>query len=158
MSKKLRNDIKKTNTKIKTPDGFLLDCCFKEIKKAPLIVFAHGMTVDRDDERIFVRAEKELNKNGFAEIGSRKFKIGEKLFKEMEQFFPAEELRKYKNKLFMVHGDKDGKIDYRNTVEAFNRLPNRLKAMRIIKNADHGFHKEPYETDVVKLLTNFFIK
>lgn len=32
------------------------------------VIFAHGITVDKDDEGIFVRAEKQLNKLGFSTL------------------------------------------------------------------------------------------
>lgn len=48
------------NIKIKTIDGFELDAEYEEKSQEKIIVFAHGMTVDRYDEGIFVRAAKKL--------------------------------------------------------------------------------------------------
>lgn len=54
---------------IKTPDGFVLDAIFNKIPNSDKgVVFAHGMTVDKDDEGIFVRAEPRLNKLGFSTL------------------------------------------------------------------------------------------
>ena len=55
--------------KIKTKDNFELDVLYNKIEKAKgVIVFAHGMTVNKDDEGIFVRADKELQKLGFSTL------------------------------------------------------------------------------------------
>jgi len=58
-----------SNIKIKTPDDFSLDATFIKVEKSTkIIIFAHGMTVDKDDEGIFVRAEKELNRLEFSTL------------------------------------------------------------------------------------------
>ena len=52
--------------KIKTHDGFELDASFcKNNNSKKLIVFAHGMTVQKDDEGIFIKADKMLYEKGF---------------------------------------------------------------------------------------------
>ncbi len=55
--------------KITTSDNFELDVLYNKTEDAKgIIVFAHGMTVDKDDEGIFVRADKELQNMGFSTI------------------------------------------------------------------------------------------
>lgn len=55
--------------KIKTIDGFILDAAFNGVPGSSKgVVFAHGMTVDKDDEGIFVRAETILNEMGFSTL------------------------------------------------------------------------------------------
>ena len=55
--------------KIKSLDGFTLDAVFNKVPHSSKgVVFAHGMTVDKDDEGIFVRAEPRLNKLGFSTL------------------------------------------------------------------------------------------
>lgn len=54
---------------IKTKDGFKLSVVYKNLhESARVVIFAHGMTVDKDDEGIFVRAEKLLNEAGISTI------------------------------------------------------------------------------------------
>ena len=55
------------NLKIKTEDGFILDADFTQVEgSTKAIIFVHGMTVNRKDETIFVRAEPRLNELGFS--------------------------------------------------------------------------------------------
>jgi len=55
--------------KIKTPDGFILDAIFNKVSGSSKgVVFAHGMTVDKDDEGVFGRAEPRLNELGFSTL------------------------------------------------------------------------------------------
>lgn len=55
--------------KIKTSDDFELDVLYNKTKSAKnVIVFAHGMTVNKDDEGVFVRASSELLSLGFSTI------------------------------------------------------------------------------------------
>lgn len=254
------------NIKIKTADNFSLDATFVKVEKSTkIIIFAHGMTVDRDDEGIFVRAEKELNQSGFSTlrfdfrahgksqgdsiadftisneikdleavfnfiknhgfnwiglagvsfgggiaalyagkypkqiqslflanpvlnyekeflnpttpwakehfrnvferidkdgyivIGSRKFKVGRKVFEEMKKFYPCDSLKNYQGKLMIVHGDKDSKVAYENVVKCFETLPNREKEIKILTGSEHGFHEEPYESQTVRMIVDFFL-
>jgi alpha/beta superfamily hydrolase len=252
--------------KIKTQDGFLLDAVFNKKDGSSGIILAHGMTVDKDDEGIFVRAEKKLNQVGFStlrfdfrahgdsqgdsvkdftisgelkdlesvvdffedrgvdniglagasfgggiaalyagkypeklkalflanpcldygkcflnpttpwarehfqnifkrlnidghiKIGSRQFKVGKQLFEEMGCFNPCVDLRNYYGSLFMVHGDKDTKVDCQDAVDCFKSLPNKQKELEVLKGSEHGFHDEPFETDVVEMIVDFFSK
>ncbi|OGM15492.1 hypothetical protein A2V56_03765 [Candidatus Woesebacteria bacterium RBG_19FT_COMBO_42_9] len=59
----------KRSLKIRTADGFILDGIFcKPNDSKEGVIFAHGMTVDKNEEGIFVRAEPKLNMLGFATI------------------------------------------------------------------------------------------
>jgi esterase/lipase len=250
--------------KIRTEDNFTLDAEFNNVNSHKGIIFAHGMTVDRDDEGIFVRAESKLNKIGFStmrfdfrahgksqgdsvkdftisgeikdlnavvnyfnnqgvrniglagasfggsisalyaskypkklaalflanpclnyekcfikpttiwakkyfknvlkrinedgsvKIGSQKFQLGHQLFDEMKHYNPCRELNKFKNPLFIVHGDKDSKVNFNDVVNCFKSLSKGDKELRILHGAEHGFHNEPFETQVEKMIVNFF--
>lgn len=252
--------------KIKTSDGFSLDAVLNRMNGFSGVILAHGMTVDKDDEGIFVRAEQKLNEVGFStlrfdfrahgdsqgdsvkdftisgelkdletavgyfkdqgikniglagasfgggiaalyagkhaeqlkalflanpcldydkcflnpttpwarkhfqnvfkrldadghiKIGSRQFKVGRQLFDEMKVFDPCEDLRKYEGPLFMVHGDQDTKVDCQDAVNCFKSLPNKKKELKVLKGSEHGFHCEPFETDVVEMIVDFFSK
>jgi len=103
-------------------------------------------------ESVFER----IDRNGFIEIGSRKFKVGRQLFEEMQDYQPCEELKNFSNPLLIVHGDKDSKVSYQDVVDCFGTLPNEDKKLEIIKGSEHGFHEEPYETQVVGMIIDFF--
>ncbi|MDP3726878.1 MAG: alpha/beta fold hydrolase [bacterium] len=103
-------------------------------------------------ENVFER----IDQYGFIEVGSRKFKAGRRLFEEMKNFKPCEELRKYKNPLLVVHGDQDSRVSYQDVVNCFSSLPNFQKKLEIIEGAEHGFHEEPYGTQVVDMIIEFF--
>lgn len=251
--------------KIKTPDGFILDAVFLNVKDSnKAVILAHGMTVSKDDEGIFVKTEPKLNdlgfstlrfdfrahgkssgdsvkdftisgeltdlestfkflegkgfqwfglagasfggsisalyagrnpeqinklflanpvldydktflnpitpwamktffnftdklnKFGFIEEASRKFKMGKPLMDEMSRYNPCKELNKYKNPLFVAHGDRDDKVSLKHVRECFNNLDNKQKEFKLIKGSGHGFDEEPFETDVVEMIINFF--
>jgi len=82
--------------------------------------------------------------------------LAKQLFDEMSQFNPCEELKKYQGPLFMVHGDKDSKVAYQDAVDCFNSLPNKQKKLQTLKGSEHGFHDEPFESQVVEIIINFF--
>lgn len=250
--------------KLKTPDGFTLDAEYKKVGKDKCVIYAHGMTVDKDDEGIFVRSETFLNEkgystirfdfrahgkssgdsvkdvtisgelkdldtvfsfikekgyswiglagasfgggisalyagehpqsiqklflanpvldyekcflnpttpwakdyfknsieryvqNGFIEIGSRKFKVGKGLFEQMTNYFPCTSLKKYNNPLLIVHGDQDSKVSHQDVKDCFSKIKNPHKQLVIIKGSEHGFHEEPYETEVTEMIFKFF--
>ncbi len=55
--------------RINTPDGFKLDTIFLRGKNSQKgILFAHGMTVAKEDEGIFIRAQQKLNSLGFSTL------------------------------------------------------------------------------------------
>lgn len=104
----------------------------------------------------FQKALEKLKTESFAEIGSRKFPIGRKLFDEMKHYFPYKELNKYHGPLFIAHGDKDSKVDYFDTLNIFNDLSSPDKKFINIQGSEHGFHEEPYESQAIDLIINFF--
>ena len=55
--------------KFSTNDNFILEGDFTKIEDSVKgVILAHGMTVNRDDEGIFVRAESKLNELGFSTL------------------------------------------------------------------------------------------
>lgn len=63
-----RPPLQMSNVQIKTADGFQLDAEYNEMNPEKIIIFAHGMTVDRNDEGIFVRAAKKLAESNFSTL------------------------------------------------------------------------------------------
>ena len=107
--------------------------------------------------KYFANAYEKLKKIGFIEIANRKFKVGKRLFDEMKLYDPCAALRSYKSPLLVVHGDRDSKVALKDTKECFGLLPNKQKRMEVIEGSEHGFHKEPYESQVVEMIVNFLV-
>lgn len=97
-----------------------------------------------------------LETQGYIEAGSRKFRLGKKLFEELQQFTPYKELEKYKGNLLIIHGDSDHLIAHQDVVEIFEKLTNPQKKFSLIIGADHGFHVEPFITQVAENIVSFF--
>ncbi|MDO8471492.1 MAG: alpha/beta fold hydrolase [bacterium] len=106
----------------------------------------------------FANLYSRIKHKGFIEVASRKFKMGKKLFDEMKLCNPCKALQTYTGKLLIIHGDKDTKVAYRDVVECYEKLNNSNKRLEIIKGSEHGFHEEPYETQVVEKIIDFFTK
>lgn len=103
-------------------------------------------------ENVFER----IDKDGAIKIGSRQFQVGRQLFEEMSDYNPCRELDKYRGPIFMVHGDKDSKVDCGDAVDCFEGLSAEDKELKVLKGSEHGFHDEPFETQVVDMIVNFF--
>ena len=41
-------------------------------------------------------------------------------------------------------------------MECYQGLSNPNKRLEIVEGSEHGFHEEPYETEVAEMLVNFF--
>ncbi len=106
----------------------------------------------------FSNLQKRLKKNGFIKSGSRQFKIGAELFKEMEDYQPCQKLNSYAGPLLIVHGDQDKYVALEGVKECFQSLNNPQKQMKVIEGAGHGLHEEPFQTQGAKLVTDFFKK
>lgn len=104
----------------------------------------------------FANLYSRIKHKGFIEVASSKFKMGKKLFDEMKLYNPCAALQKYNGKLLVIHGGRDTKVAYRDVVECYEKLTNPNKRLDIIKGSEHGFHEEPYETQVVGKIVNFF--
>lgn len=102
-------------------------------------------------ENVFER----IKEKGFIKIGSRKFKVGIKPFEEMKQYNPCRELKKYQGPIFMAYGRKDSKVAYQDAVDCFNILPNKNRRLESL-DSEHGFHDEPYQSQVAKMICEFF--
>lgn len=99
---------------------------------------------------------KRIDKEGSVKIGSRQFAVGRKLFEEMKNYFPCKLLQKYQKPLLIVHGDKDTKVACQDVVDCFEKLSSPNKKLKILKGSEHGFHEEPFETQVVDMIVDFF--
>ena len=76
----------------------------------------------------------DFEEKGWSELGSRKMRIGEQLFKEMGKVFPYEEIKKIKIPLTIIHGTKDTYVPYEDSKEYINGVGNLVT----IKEGGHG--------------------
>jgi len=114
---------------------------------------------ERSIHKHFEPQKELLASKGYVETGSRKFRLGKKLFEELQHVVvPYKELEKYPHDLFIIHGDRDTRIPYKTSVEHFERLQNPKKQLSLILGADHGFHEEPFTTQATEQIVNFFSK
>lgn len=82
-------------------------------------------------------AQKNLETQGYMEIGSSKYRIGRKLIEEMKKIKPWQELKKTKIPMLFIHGDKDTYIPYKDSVNYAKMFNAKIE---IIQGAEHGFH------------------
>ncbi|MBI2327198.1 alpha/beta fold hydrolase [Candidatus Curtissbacteria bacterium] len=106
--------------------------------------------------RTFINLTDRLKRFGFIEVASRRFKMGKPLIDEMRSYYPYQELENYMGPLLAVHGSRDEKVDIRHVQHRFDELSNASKEFRVIKGSKHGFHDEPYESEVVDMIARFF--
>lgn len=121
-----------------------------------LLLSNPSLDYDRTIVKHFAPQLHLLETQGYIEAGSKKFKLGKKLFDELQQFTPYKELEKYKGDLLIIHGDKDTRIAHQGVIEIFEKLSNPKKKFTLIYGADHGFHDEPYTTQAAENIVQFF--
>ncbi len=107
-------------------------------------------------KKYFENALQVIKKDGFVKIGSRQFKAGQRLFDEMQQYFPFKVLDNYKQPLLIVHGTADSKVSHQDARDVYESLHNEYKHFESIGGSEHGFHDEPFESQVTDLITAFF--
>ena len=125
-----------------------------EIKK--LLLANPSLDYDRTITKHFQKQLPLLETQGYIEAGSRKFKLGKKLFEELQQFSPEKELEAIKSDLLIIHGDMDTRIAHQGVVEIFEKLTNPKKKFSLIIGADHGFHVEPFTSQAAENIVQFF--
>lgn len=106
----------------------------------------------------FLSQINTLEEKGYIESGSRKVKFGKQLYNELQHLFPYKEIKKYTGDLLIIHGDKDSRIPYEGVKQFFDNLANPQKEFHLIHGSDHGFHEEPYTSQVAELIVDFFKK
>ncbi len=121
-----------------------------------LLLSNPSLDYDRTVTKHFLPQLPLLETQGYIEAGSRKFKLGKKLFDELQQFTPNKELENYQHDLLIIHGDSDTRIAHQGVVEIFERLSNPHKKFSLVIGGDHGFHEEPFTSQVAEQIVNFF--
>jgi alpha-beta hydrolase superfamily lysophospholipase len=88
------------------------------------------------------RIQKGLEANGYAEIGSRNYKMGKKLFDQMKGIFPYQELENIGIPVQFIHGLKDRYVPFSDSKDAFETY-NGTKSFIDLPEADHGLDNNP---------------
>lgn len=102
-------------------------------------------------------AMQKLEKHGFIEIGSSKFKAGKKLFTELRRLQPWKELKKIKIPILFIHGNKDEHVPCEDSVKYANLLKN--AKLKTIHGAKHGFSNSKMHAEQANNITiEFFLK
>lgn len=100
--------------------------------------------------------QKDIKEKGWTTLGSRRFVLGKSFFDVMKKLFPYKLLREIKIPTLIIHGTKDTKVPYEDSVEYVKNLKN--GELQTIKNAEHGFH-EGWEYKIAEKMTSeFFVK
>lgn len=81
--------------------------------------------------------KKDLEEKGWTEIGSRKFKLGKRLFEEMKRFYPYQSLREIDMPILIIHGDRDTHVSYEDSKKYVDYL--KQGKLITIEGAEHGF-------------------
>ncbi len=107
---------------------------------------------------VFQNWRDELNSQGFVGMKAdwSQLEMGPLFFKEMQSFDPSAALARYPGPVLAVHGDRDDMVDLASTRRAFGPVSPPHRDFKVIVGSGHGFHDEPYETQVADLVTEFF--
>ncbi len=101
-------------------------------------------------------AMEKLKKQGFIEVGSRKFKIGSKLFMELKEIEPWKGIKDLDLPTLFIHGDSDSYVPYEDSVKYSNLFKN--SRLETIKGGEHGFQENKNNAmNVKKITTKFFL-
>lgn len=80
----------------------------------------------------------DIREKGWTTLGSHGFIVGKALFEEMAQFSPHKEIANLSLPVFIIHGDKDTKVPYEDSMSAAQQSSN--ISLLTIRGAEHGFH------------------
>lgn len=97
-----------------------------------------------------------VNKVGYTEIGSSKFKVGKKLMREIKNLKPWSTLQKTEIPILFVHGDQDTFVPIEDSVKYASLMKN--SELKIISGAEHGFHDNPKHAEQADKATIDFFK
>jgi esterase/lipase len=105
---------------------------------------------------------ERLEKNGFVifkdDYKGKEFKIGKKFWKEFETLDLGKYLKKVKCPVLFLHGNKDTITPLSQSENAMKIIGSKIKELKIINGAEHGFHNPSHEKQVIHFTLNWFIK
>lgn len=100
--------------------------------------------------------QKDIEEKGWTTLGSRKFVLGKLFFEIMRKLFPYKLLNEIEIPSLIIHGTKDTKVPYEDSVENVKNL--KRGTLLTIKGGEHGFH-EDWEYKIAEEETaKFFVK
>ncbi len=86
-----------------------------------------------------------IDKFGYTEVGSGKFKVGKRLISELKMLKPWSVLTKTEIPMLFVHGDSDSYVSVEDSIKYASLMKN--AKLEIIHGAEHGFHENPKEEE-----------
>lgn len=101
-------------------------------------------------------ALERIQKYGFTEVGSSRFRVGRNLMLEIGVLKPWQELLQLKIPILFIHGDADTYISYKDSIKYSKLVKN--GTLVIIKGAEHGFHDNPKHAQEADKKTIEFLK
>ncbi|OGH32435.1 MAG: hypothetical protein A2953_01600 [Candidatus Levybacteria bacterium RIFCSPLOWO2_01_FULL_36_54] len=102
-------------------------------------------------------AFKRVEKFGFTEVGSKKFKVGKRLIYELKNLKPWKELLKVQIPILFIHGDSDTYVSYKDSVKYSKLVKNGI--LVTMKGGEHGFHDKKENSDQAdKATVDFLLK
>jgi pimeloyl-ACP methyl ester carboxylesterase len=109
---------------------------------------------------VFTGWREELAQNGFVSLKAdwSQLVMGPKFFADLAALNPAEIFKAYPGPLLAAHGSLDDMVDLAGTREAFQAHPSPAKRFVAVEGAGHGFHAEPFESEVAGLVADFFTR
>lgn len=88
-------------------------------------------------------------------IKAKEFDFSKELVFQMLRFKPYKALAKITCPTLIIHGDKDEKASYEDSVKYVKLIKGPAK-LKTIKGSKHGFHAPKEEKEAIKLTYNFF--
>ena len=104
----------------------------------------------------FTNLKEVVERDGYKEVGSRKFAIGMKLVEEMSIYRPDQSLAKYLGPILVAHGTEDSKVACKDIENKVEEISMDNLGLRVLEGSEHGFADEPYESQVVEMIIKFF--
>jgi pimeloyl-ACP methyl ester carboxylesterase len=107
---------------------------------------------------VFSNIASDLDSKGYVSMnaGWSELRMGRKFFEEMAFYDPGLVLRAYSGPLLAIHGDMDDMVLLEPTRAVFDAIPNPMKHFEVVHGSSHGFHAEPFESQVTNLSVGFF--
>jgi dipeptidyl aminopeptidase/acylaminoacyl peptidase len=83
--------------------------------------------------------------------------VSKEFLEEAHKINLASNIKSVKCPVLIVHGTEDDVVSYHDSEKLFESA-NKPKEIKIIKGADHTFHDEKHEKEVIKISLEWFNK
>lgn len=102
------------------------------------------------------KAMIQIEQQGFAEVGSKKFKIGKDFLEEIRYLKPWQSLDEISSPILFVHGTEDTYVPYNDSLKYSKMFD---KQLLTVEGAGHGFHDNyKHEEQANKATVEFFLQ